>query len=64
MARKLNAEERETFNQILQEAEFSGDGSESHGFSRGLNEKSKASLKLSPELGVWFGEDPSGLPLP
>jgi len=63
MARKLNAEEHETFNQILQEAEFSGEGSDLDGFSRGLNEKSRAGLKLSPELGVWFGEDISGLPL-
>ena len=63
MARKLNADEHETFNQMLQETEFSGEGSDP-GFSRGLNEKSKASLKLSPELGVWFGEDISGLPLP
>ena len=64
MARKLNAEEHETFNELLQEAELSGEGSDVHRFSKGLCNKSKAGLKLSPELGAWFGEDVSGLPLP
>ena len=63
MARKLNAEEHETFTELLQEVELSADGSNLDSFSRGLNEKTRTGLKLSPELGMWFGEDISELPL-
>jgi hypothetical protein len=63
MARKLNAEEHETFNQLLEQAESSGAPIDSEDFSRTLSEKTQRSLELSPELGIWFGEDVTGLPM-
>jgi hypothetical protein len=62
MARKLNSEEREDFAQLLKEAELSGHR-ETDTLSTALTEKSKASLKLSPELAFWFGDDVPGLPV-
>ena len=63
MARKLNTQEHEDFNELLNEAEVSGHR-ETDIFSADLNEKSKTSLKLSPELAFWFGDDVSDLPMP
>ena len=63
MARKLNPEEHETFTQFLEQAELSGHR-EDEVFSTALSEKTKANLKLTPELALWFGDDVSGLPLP
>jgi|RhiMethySRZTD1v2_1073278.scaffolds.fasta_scaffold967679_2 hypothetical protein len=63
MARKLNPEEHETFNQLLEQARLSGHP-EGEVFSTTLSEKAKANLKLSPESAFWFGDDISGLPLP
>ena len=63
MARKLNTEEHEAFNQLLEQAEWSGAPIDSEGFSRKLSEKRQSSLKLSAELGIWFGEDVTGLPM-
>jgi hypothetical protein len=63
MARKLSPQEQEDFSEILKEAELSGHR-ETETLSSDLAEKSKAKLKLSPELSFWFGDDVSGLPLP
>ena len=63
MARKLNPEEHETFNEILKEAELSGHR-ETDTLSSTLTEKAKTGLKLSPELAVWFTDAISGLPMP
>jgi hypothetical protein len=57
MARKLNTEEHETFNQLLLESEWSDGPFDSNDLSRRLSEKTHRSLDLSPELGFWFGED-------
>ena len=62
MARKLNSQEQEDFTEILKEAELSGHR-ETDTLSTALTEKSKASLKLSPELAFWFGDDVSGPPV-
>jgi len=63
MARTLNSEERETFDQLLKEAELSGHR-ETDTLSSTLTERTKTNLKLSPELAIWFTDDISGLPLP
>ena len=62
MARKLNAEEHETFKELLEKTEFSGQAINEDAFSTALGEKTKVSLKLSPQLSAWFGEDVSDLP--
>jgi hypothetical protein len=64
MARKLNAEEHETFNLLLEHVQSSGGQIIADDLSRNLSEKTQVSLKLSPELGIWFGEDVTGLPMP
>jgi hypothetical protein len=63
MARKLNSQEQEDFTELLKQAELSGHP-ETEPLSSALTEKSKTSLKLSPELAFWFGDDVSGLPMP
>jgi hypothetical protein len=63
MARKLTPEEQEIFIALAQ-SELSHPPSAFTEFPGGLNQKTRAPLKLSPELGTWFGEDTSDLPLP
>jgi hypothetical protein len=62
MARQLNSEEQEHFSHLLTEAELSGHR-ETDTLSTALTEKSKAGLKLTPELAFWFGDDISGQPM-
>jgi hypothetical protein len=62
MARKLNEEEQETFNLLLQREHFPLQLPDLEAFSTKLNAKSKADLKPGPESAIWFDDDISGLP--
>ena len=60
MARKLDPAERSVFAEALKAADASPETFDILQFVRNLEERSSSSLKLSQELGIWFGEDVSG----
>ena len=59
MARKLNSEEEHSFAQALRQENLQPDDVSGEFLSR-FNEKRDTAVRLSPELAVWFNEDPFG----
>jgi len=61
MARKLNFEEKVVFSKVIELSDSTAIELDGDHLLQNLLAKRETALDLSPELGLWFGEDVSEL---